>query len=505
MVFRDVSERRAVERMKDEFTSVVSHELRTPLTSIRGSLGLLAAGVLGPLSDKAQHMVDIAVANTDRLVRLINDILDIERMESGTAVTEKRTCDAADLAGQAVAVMQGLAEGAGVTLVATTVAAPLWADPDRILQTLTNLLGNAIKFSPPGGTIGLDVERRGDEVLICVRDEGRGIPPEKIETVFGRFQQVDASDARQKGGTGLGLAICRGIVEQHGGRIWAESVPGEGSTFRISLPALAETPAPLPEADGLPPLVLVCDDDLDTLETVAEILEARGFGVIGVTTGEEAVEQAATQAPVAILLDLLMPGMSGWETAAALKERPETRDIPVVIMSGLSPLVGEIGKADAVDWLTKPVDADALFRGLERARHAPGGQRVLVVEDDPDLARVLLATLASRGLEAHHAASAREAIAMSESLVPDVVVLDLGLPDLDGLALVDWLRRHGHLGRVPIAVYTGRSLTEDERASLRSGGTEVLIKSLVSPERLVERVLELVGRLTEPEEGGDGA
>jgi len=129
---------------------------------------------------------------------------------------------------------------------------------------------------------------------------------------------------------------------------------------------------------------------------------------------------------------------------------------------------------------------------------------VLLVEDDPDLARVLIATLASRGLEAHHAASAREAIAMSESLVPDVVVLDLGLPDLDGLALVDWLRQQGHLRRVPIAVYTGRGLTEDERASLRSGGTEVLIKSLVSPERLVERVLELVGRVTEAEEGVDG-
>ena len=506
MVFRDVSERRAVERMKDEFTSVVSHELRTPLTSIRGSLGLLAAGVLGPLSEKAQHMLDIAVANTDRLVRLINDILDIERMESGTVVTEKRACDAAELVRQAVEVMQGMAEGAGVALTATTMPAPLWADPDRILQTLTNLVSNAIKFSSSGGTIGLEVEREGDEVLISVRDEGRGIPPDKIESIFGRFQQVDASDARQKGGTGLGLAICRGIVEQHGGRIWAESVPGGGSTFRIRLPALAETPAASPEDAGAPPMVLVCDNDVGTLETVAGILEERGYGVIGVTTGEEALVQAVTQAPVAILLDLLMPGMNGWETAAALKERPETRDIPIVIMSGLSPAETEIGEAQAVDWLTKPVDAGALFRGLERALNAPAGQRVLVVEDDPDLAGVLVAMLESRDLEAHHASTAREAITMSEALVPDVVVLDLGLPDLDGLALVDWLRQHGHLQRVPIAVYTGRSLTGDERASLRAGGTEVLVKSLVSPQGLVERVLELVGRVTgDGEEGGPGA
>jgi CheY-like chemotaxis protein len=253
-------------------------------------------------------------------------------------------------------------------------------------------------------------------------------------------------------------------------------------------------------------MVLVCDNDVGTLETVAGILEERGYGVIGVTTGEEALEQATTQAPVAILLDLLMPGMNGWETAAALKERPETRDIPIVIMSGLSPAETEIGEAQAVDWLTKPVDAGALFRGLERALNAPAGQRVLVVEDDPDLAGVLVAMLESRDLEAHHASTAREAITMSEALVPDVVVLDLGLPDLDGLALVDWLRQHGHLQRVPIAVYTGRSLTGDERASLRAGGTEVLVKSLVSPQGLVERVLELVGRVTgDGEEGGPGA
>ena len=236
-ILRDVTERRAVERMKDEFVSVVSHELRTPLTSIRGSLGLLAGGVLGELPAKGQRMIDIAVDNTDRLIRLINDILDIERMGSGKVVMQKETCDAAELVLQAVDVMRPMADKSGVVLEAAPHAATLVADPDRLLQMFTNLVSNAIKFSPTGGKVWLTAERRGSEVVFAVRDEGRGIPADKLESIFGRFQQVDASDSRQKGGTGLGLAICRTIAEQHQGRIWAESQFGQGATFWICLPA----------------------------------------------------------------------------------------------------------------------------------------------------------------------------------------------------------------------------------------------------------------------------
>ena len=236
VTFNDITERRVVERMKDEFISVVSHELRTPLTSIRGSLGLLAAGRLGGLPEEGQHMLDIAVSNTDRLVRLINDILDIERMESGKVTMEMMGCDAADLMTQATDVMQKMADEAGVTLSATARSARLHADPDRILQTLTNVLSNAIKFSPRGGTVLIAAERQGEEIRFQVEDQGRGIPADMLESIFDRFQQVDASDSREKGGTGLGLAICRSIVQQHGGEIWAESPEGQGSTFIFTLP-----------------------------------------------------------------------------------------------------------------------------------------------------------------------------------------------------------------------------------------------------------------------------
>ena len=236
IVFEDITERRVVDRLKDEFISVVSHELRTPLTSIRGSLGLLAGGALGPLPKKGQRMIDIAVANTDRLVRLINDILDIERMESSRATMHREVADVAQLVGDAAEMMQPIAAAAGVELAVEPLDAAIWGDADRIVQTLTNLLSNAIKFSPRGGTVSLTCKGEVEEILFRISDEGRGIPPDQLETVFERFQQVDASDSREKGGTGLGLAICRSIVQAHDGRIWAESAGGEGTTLCFTLP-----------------------------------------------------------------------------------------------------------------------------------------------------------------------------------------------------------------------------------------------------------------------------
>jgi len=238
---RDISERKIVERMKDEFVSMVSHELRTPLTSMRGALGLLASGVLGTLPEKGRRLLEIALNNTERLVRLINDILDIERMASGKVMMKYQACDSASLITQAAEIMQPMAEQAEVTLSVSTQPLPLWADPDRIIQTLTNLLSNAIKFSPLGSTVWLTVARRGKEAEFQVKDQGRGIPAEKLESIFERFQQVDASDSRKEGGTGLGLAICRSIAQQHGGRIRVESTRGEGSTFFFTLSMMKET------------------------------------------------------------------------------------------------------------------------------------------------------------------------------------------------------------------------------------------------------------------------
>lgn len=255
----DVTERQAVEKLKDEFISIVSHELRTPLTSIRGSLGLLMAGVMDDDPTAMKRMIEIAAIDTERLVRLVNDILDLEKLEMGRISLIREWCDAADLIQRSAEVMASSAQAAGVTLEIVAPSVQIWVAPDRIIQTFTNLLSNAIKFSSAGGVVALRAEiideviletqnernlahpnfpqrLLSSHILFSVQDQGRGIPEDKLETIFGRFQQVDASDSRDQGGTGLGLAICKSIVQQHGGQIWAESIWGEGSTFFFALP-----------------------------------------------------------------------------------------------------------------------------------------------------------------------------------------------------------------------------------------------------------------------------
>jgi PAS domain S-box-containing protein len=237
VAFTDTTERRALDRMKDEFVSTVSHELRTPLTSLRAALGLIAGGALQNRPDKLQHMLEIAIGNTDRLVRLVNDILDLERIGSGQAELHYTMCSVDDLLRRAAGLQQTAATKSNIAISFNAAGVSVWADPDRVLQTLTNLISNAIKFSAPGSSIALSARNLDEtEAEIEVRDHGRGIPEDKLEQIFERFQQVDASDSRAMGGTGLGLAICRSIVQQHGGRIWATSTLGEGATFHFTLP-----------------------------------------------------------------------------------------------------------------------------------------------------------------------------------------------------------------------------------------------------------------------------
>jgi PAS domain S-box-containing protein len=242
VAFEDITERRRLERMKDEFISTVSHELRTPLTSLSAALNLIAGGVLEKRPDKLAQMMQVAVGNCDRLVRLVNDILDFERIGSERLPLHRDKWDAIDLLRRAADLQQSTASKNGIHFRIDAQPLAVFVDADRILQTLTNLIGNAVKFSPAGGEIRLGARLQNgdqgntDQVVFEVQDHGRGIPADKLELIFERFQQVDASDSRTMGGTGLGLAICRAIVQQHGGRIWVESKMGEGSIFAFTVP-----------------------------------------------------------------------------------------------------------------------------------------------------------------------------------------------------------------------------------------------------------------------------
>ena len=232
-IINDITERK---RLEDEFISLVSHELRTPMNSIIGALDLLNTQQLGTLTHKGQQIINIAINNTERLIRLVNDILDLERIKSGRITMQPSKCNADELLIQAAQTMQSLAYSAQINLNVKPVSIEIFADSDRILQALTNLLSNAIKFSEPGQTVELRSTIKSNYLQIEIQDRGRGIPPDKQQLIFERFQQVDASDSRSKGGTGLGLPICRSIIEQHKGRIWVESIFSKGSTFYIHLP-----------------------------------------------------------------------------------------------------------------------------------------------------------------------------------------------------------------------------------------------------------------------------
>ena len=237
VAFQDVSERRRLDRMKDEFISTVSHELRTPLTSLRASLGLISSGSLDKRPEKQRQMIEMAIGNCDRLVRLVNDILDFEKMESGRLPLNRAAVEAVDLLRRAADVAHSMATAVHISLQVKAGPALVLPMQERILQVLNELVSNAIKFSPPDTVIRLGTQPAAEgEVCFVVEDQGRGIAPEKLEHIFDRFQQGDASDSRALGGTGLGLALCRSIVEQHGGRIWAESTPGKGSRFLFTLP-----------------------------------------------------------------------------------------------------------------------------------------------------------------------------------------------------------------------------------------------------------------------------
>ena len=340
--FRDISQRYALDRMKDEFVSTVSHELRTPLTSIRGSLGLLSTGLLGEMGEKASNLLRIAVTNSDRLVRLINDILDLERMQSGRAPLTYRNCDLEELARQAIDAMTPMAEAAKVQLLLDSGPAQVEVDPDRLQQVMTNLLSNAIKFSPPGSQVTVFIERLLDGVTISVSDNGRGIPKDKLESIFDRFQQVDASDATAEGWNRPGpghLPHHRDAARRpHLGRAEPRSrlhfphVPALGHAATPTCCAWAAAP-PLHVANTTS--VLVCDENPETRAALAESLRQNGYSVLEAATGDEAVVMARQTPIQAILLDMSLPSLHGWETLHLLRDDVRTAAIPVVVLERL--------------------------------------------------------------------------------------------------------------------------------------------------------------------------
>jgi PAS domain S-box-containing protein len=493
--FRDISHRYALDRLKDEFISTVSHELRTPLTSIRGALGLLSSGILGQVSDKAGNLLRIALTNSDRLVRLINDILDLERIQSGREPLAFRPVQLAETVRQAIDDMQPVAEAAGVQLIHDATKVEVAADPDRLLQVLTNLLSNAVKFSPANSTVSVMLRPGADGVTVSVIDQGRGIPAEKLEAVFGRFQQVDASDSRQKGGSGLGLAICRTIVLQHSGRIWAERNPICGTTFRVFLPYQPPSSAAQPAASPLVAgqgTVLLADAHGTTRPLIALHLGSHGYRVVETSTVDQTLA-AAREGVQAILVDTSLDGMNGWEILPLLRSLDPDGNTPVVLLS-LDNRPDQLRvPGNAEGWVTNPIEEDALLAELARVLCGPGEKaRILIVEDDVDLANIIGNVFSRESIEVEVAFTRQAALDACFAFKPHLMVLDIGLPDGDGFSVVDWLRQHQSLASLPLVVYSARELSAAERRQLTLGPTHFLTKARVQPQQLEALVLTML-------------
>lgn len=495
-VLRDITAQNAVDRMKNEFVSTVSHELRTPLTSVRGSLGLIEGGAAGEVAPRALELVRIARANTDRLIRLINDILDLEKMEAGKLELRTAPVAAADLVATAIAELRSAAQESDITLVAQP-APGLRAigDHDRLVQVLVNLVGNAIKFSAPGRAVTVRTQEGAPGfVRFAVADEGPGIAREHLARLFRRFQQLDASDGRERGGTGLGLVISRSIVEQHGGRLGVKSEVGVGTEFFFEIPELpgpARAPTAHRDAPGNAPTVLVVEDDGDLAELLRLILERDGYRVACAFSTDEARRLARELPPAVILLDVGLPDGNGLVLLEQLRAEAPLASVPAVVLSGLAP--DDFPRRPLlVDWIAKPLEEGYLLRALRQALRPAGAPRVLVVDADAGVRAVIDAQLRPIGVDVLEAGDATQALVLARAVRPDLIVLD------DGAELVEALRRDGQRS-TPLLVYSGRDLPIAERRVLTLGITRHLTKARASADDLLCAVRELLGRLLPPE------
>ncbi|RUM95823.1 response regulator [Pseudaminobacter arsenicus] len=450
---RDVTEQKRNAQLKNEFISTVSHELRTPLTSIRGSLGLIAAGVAGDLPPKAANLVKIAHANSERLVHLINDILDMESIESGKMTFEIARMPIRPVLEQAIAGSANYMTERQVRIVLVDDAprAESAIDPDRLHQVLANLLSNAIKYSPAGETVTLKVQRQAGGMLrISVVDRGSGIPEAFRNRIFGKFEQADASNTREKGGTGLGLSIAKSIVERLGGTISFESKEGTGTSFHMDLPeALRKEP---PQQVGIEEQevtadrrmrVLIVEDEPDVSTVIAALLDAEGFSsdVAPDVTSAKALLQSRDYE--ALTLDIKLAGESGIKLFRDIRDSPANRDISIIVISAVADEARRVLNGSAVgiiDWLEKPVDPERLHTALGKivARKVDRKPRILHVEDDEGILAVMSEGLGS-DVAITYARTLKEAKQEISSQHFDLLILDITLPDGSGLDLLSEL------------------------------------------------------------------
>jgi signal transduction histidine kinase/DNA-binding response OmpR family regulator len=484
-------------KFKDQFLSTMSHELRTPLNAVLGFSELLSDVRYGPLNDRQQRYVNHINVSGQHLLQLINDILDLSRIEAGRLQLTVEDVPVYVSFGEVAGALQPLVDKKSQQLV--QFAAPemmVRADGVRFRQIMMNLIGNAIKFTPEGGKIELTARQLGDFVRIDVRDSGPGIPPEEQQRIFEAFHRLKQSDKAAEG-TGLGLAIARSLVELHGGHLYLESEVGVGSCFYFTLPA-AVTPGKKEdnkvETNGkarAAAKVLVIDDDPAAADLLESQLASAGYQVVVCNQPQNAQEVAAELQPAAITLDIVMVPVNGWEILSKLKGDPRTAKIPVVVVSIMDQrATGALLGAD--EYIVKPVDRGILLGAMDRCLNLRGTidkeKAILVVEDDDGTREFISDLLSSHGYTVRTAADGAQARGQVKASLPTMVILDLILPHVSGLQLIAEWRSDPRTADLPVFVLTNKDITVDEREYLRENTRAFFLKQEEWLEALTKQI-----------------
>ncbi|MFP4394157.1 MAG: GAF domain-containing protein [Anaerolineales bacterium] len=500
-----------VDQLKSEFLANMSHELRTPLNSIIGFSRVILKGIDGPLTDMQKTDLNAIYESGQHLLSLINDILDISKIEAGKMEFNFEDVDLHKTVKSVMSSASALVKSKPDIDLRSNLPEDLpqvIADERRVRQVILNLLSNAAKFTEEG-YIEVAATYDSYQVILSVEDTGIGIPPQKIADVFERFKQVDSSSTRRYEGTGLGMSLSRMFVQAHGGDIWVESTMGEGSTFYFSLPIGGPGAAPAEEEEV--PMrgvreqtpsrtVLVVDDDESVITLFRRYLEKRGYRVFGLTSSERVVAEAKRLRPYAITLDILMPKKDGWTLIQELKDDPETHDIPLIVCSIVSDTDKGLSMGVA-DYLMKPIMEQELVATLERLEGGLFGEGerldVLVVDDQPADRKLLSRVLSEAGYEVREAPGGAEAIAEIHTHPPSAVVLDLMMPEVDGFAVLEHLKANQETRDIPVIVVTAKELTAEEHERLQQGVEFLMQKGIFDQEQLLRDIETALERFAE--------
>ena len=495
-----VMEMREIDRLKSQFLANMSHELRTPLNSIIGFSRVIIKGIDGPVTELQQQDLTAIYNSGQHLLGLINDILDLAKIEAGKMELAFDEVNISDIVSSVLSTMSGLVKDRPIEMkrIIEPNLPTVRADAIRIRQVMINLLSNASKFTDEGDIIvevGLQRGSTGrSEMKVSVKDTGPGISKQDQEKLFQAFSQVDDSPTRKTGGTGLGLSICQQLINMHGGKIWIDSEVGRGSTFHFTLPLFRNEEGDI-KSNGNK-VILSIDDDPQVIGLYERYLQPQGYQVIPLTNPSLALERVKQLKPFAVTLDVMMPGIDGWKVLDTLKGDPDTRHIPVIVCSIIEDL--EKGfNLGASDYLVKPILEDDLVNALDRLNSDGSIREVLIIDDNPDDLRLINKILSEDGrYKAILAEGGRKGWdIISSGNPPHAIVLDLFMPDLNGFQILEFMQTDKKLRDVPVIVVSGMELSAEQKIQLSEFGQRILSKGSFSEKELLtslQRALERI-------------